>query len=232
MAFWKLYRRSANPDDLTSQPEEFEVTAGVTGHIIMTESPGWYAFDFRAEVANEADGSLGVGEFQVLIDGEVHVSYQASWPWTRHYMFLPQKSTPYDLLYRSYGYKEGDKCFIRYQNKQYFRSLDYVKAIANVVPPKPLEEMIEINILAGYNRYQSTGPNGTSIEMSLNIKGTAGYRDFMKSLSNYYILSGNEGFYGGVILPQSVQTKKLGVDLYIIDCTLQSNSLAGEGHFG
>ncbi|WLR50028.1 hypothetical protein LC040_12115 [Bacillus tianshenii] len=223
MGFKKLYRRGNN---FVNEPGEVAVTSGVLRNITFP-TPGWVAFDFYAKVANDANGRLGQGEFFVKVDGDEKASYRASWPWTRHYVFVDEGVRTIEFNTRNY--QAGDEAKIRFLNCTEFPELQIIEAIELAKPPQPLEEMIRINILNGSTRYQSTSERGCQVEMQLIFKGTTNYHQFMKGLTSDYILKGEEGMYGGVLLPQSLEQVKKG-KIYLVKCVLHSPALAGVGH--
>jgi hypothetical protein len=224
----KLYRRSDRPEDMILNLEtEIDVTNGQTRNVWFKEAPGWYAVDVKASVANQPDGNLSRGRVQILVDGVVKAELRASWPWTRQYVYCDEGYR--NITFRCLEYAKGDTAKIRNQNAQYFREMKSVAAIERCKMPEPLEKMNAIALVNGYSRYQSSGPVGCQIEMTLDVVGTANYRDVMSHLSNYYILKGDEGMYGGVLLTSETETEKAGA-LYLIKTILHSPSLAGVGH--
>lgn len=217
----KLYRRAEMMDSI---PDEWDITPGSSRTFDFGDSMGWYAFDVKTEVSSNADGSIPNAYLDIKRGSEAIIRLRASWPWTRQYVYCGKGETT--IVYENHGLSEVK---IRNQNMQYFRPVDGLKFIEKAQLPKPLEEMVKIDIMGGYTRYQSTSKVGTEKEFTAIFDQVEKYQDFMRNLANYYILEGQEGVYGGVILPQSLQQEHIG-GLYLVHCTLHSPSSAGVGN--
>lgn len=224
--FKKLFRRSSGVM-LLDVPTVIDVTNGGQRNILFVDFPGWYAVDIMMKVKNQSDGNLGKGTLKIKVDGVEKTSYRASWPWTRTYIYMPHGYR--QITFEPVDFQAGDVAKIRYQNAQYFIPIQGVEVIEQAQPPEPMEEMIAIELLGGYSRYQSMSKRGTQIKFTMVIRGTQNYRNFMTNFTDYYILWGDEGLYGGVLLPQETDQKKVGRDIYLITTVLHSPSKAGEG---
>ena len=225
----KLYRRAdaflqGAMDDIHDIDEANPVYSMT---IDFEEAPGWVAFDIRCKVANLPTGAPGTGYLTILVDGVEKARYRSSWQWTRHYLFVDRG--PHIIEVGITNYAATDTAHVRNCWAAYFRELDMIKAIEQAQPPKPMEEINPIPILNGYTRYQGTGPRGTQVTFTIVIKGAEDWKRFMSDLQNDYILTGDEGLYGGVILPPELDQIKLGGNLYLIKCILHSASQAGVG---
>lgn len=219
--FKKLYRNTGQ----LFQRVEAEI--GITGgsqRTITYKSPGWYAVDIYCQAPVEADGSLSKKKVRVTVDGEEKLVLRGSWPWTRHYFFVDEGTHVFKF------HDEGMKVVkLKEQWAVRYQLLTYIKAIENYEPVKPLEEYVEIPILGGYTRYQSVSKRGSRHGFTVAIKGTAEYRDFISNLGQVHLLVGDEGLYGGVLLPGDTDVQKKGGDLYLVKCVLHSASIAGVG---
>jgi hypothetical protein len=224
----KLYRRTGQT--IFNHSPETSVGIG-PGQSLSFEvdfpTPGWWAFDFKTSVANKSSGEIGPGEFLVEISGVLRYRARGPYTWTRHYIFV-------DAGRKKITFKNGpeygpdDQSWVRFVTAQAFEYLDYIAAIGNMTPPKPLSEIQVFNTLAGYDRFQRSGPNGSLISFDMVFTKTEDYNRFMAELENFYILRNNQGVWGGVILPQEVEPQRKG-PLYIVRAQLHSVSRPGVG---
>ena len=189
---------------------------------------GWIAFDVKAQVASQANGAVGRGYLKIELDGKEIARYRASWPWTRHYIYC--KKGIREVKITTHDYNAGDEAQFKYLVAQYFLPVEYIQALERAQPPKDNRKITLIETLSGYNRFQVMGQGGADIEFGVVLQGAENFNDFMTNHIDNYILQTNEGFWGGMLLPQATSVRKLGGDLYIIDCTLHSTSQAGVGH--
>jgi hypothetical protein len=224
----KLYRRTEQM--IFSQSAEASIGKG-PGQSISFEvdfpTPGWWAFDFKTSVANKSSGEIGSGEFLVEISGVLRYRARGPYTWTRHYIFV-------DAGRKKITFKNGpeygsnDESWVRFVNAQAFEYLDYIAGIGNMTPPKPLSEIQAFPTLAGYDRFQRSGPNGCRIDFDMVFTNTTDFNSFMADLENFYILRNNQGVWGGVILPQELEVQRKG-PLYIVRAALYSVSRPGVG---
>ncbi|ANB66139.1 hypothetical protein GFC29_3884 (plasmid) [Anoxybacillus sp. B7M1] len=223
----KLYRR--NQQTIFSQSAEASIGKG-PGQSISFDAdfptPGWWIFDFKTDVATP-NGEIGPGEFLVEISGVLRYRARGPYTWTRHYIFV-------DAGHKRITFKNGpqygadDQSWVRFVSAEAFEYLDCIAAIGNMTPPRPLSEIQAFPTLAGYNRFQRSGPNGCRIDFDMVFTRTVDFNSFMDGLENFYVLRNNQGAWGGVILPQESEVQRKG-PLYIVRTALYSVSHPGVG---
>ena len=219
--FKQLYRRAANFGSIQT---EVTVGSGVT-HTWTFKNPGWVGFDFMAIVPSNS-GELPDKYFEVYVDGVKRFSVRGAWAWTREYIWVDAGTRTVE--FKTLRYAAGDVAKLRGINVAAFPSVKEYSMIEATSLPKPLEEINSFGVLRGRQRYQRTGPKGSELEFTLIFNNVSKWRTFMSTLENFYVIKGDYGVYGGTILPQDVETTRVGT-LVLMKCKLVSPLTAGVG---
>lgn len=216
----QLYRRNEN---FITDASEHNVSYTRT---IKFQKPGWIALDVWADVKNDHEGRLGKGELVITVNDVEKVVLRSSWTWTRQYIYVDKGEQALRVFTRDY--QSGDEAKIRHLVCTHFGLVDFIEVIDRATMPKPLEKMVMIETLNGFNRTQSMAPKGTEFNVELIIRGTENWQSFMSKNTNFYIMKGEQGLYGGTFLTESFETIRKG-NIYIVSATFFSDSKAGVG---
>lgn len=224
----QLFRRGS---DFYVDLSAHTVGAGLTYNWTFT-NPGWIAFDFMCNVPFDTStdmwGSYELPNkwFYMEVDGVLRFKARAAWAWTRQWIFVEEGE--HEVRFYTSGYDSGDVAQIRRINLTNFPLVQDYLLIESATPPKPMESINTYPILNGWQRYQRTGKRGTELEFVIVFENIDKWRNFMKTLENFYIIKGDYGTYGGAILPQECDTIRQG-KLVFMKCKMQSPMTAGVG---
>lgn len=222
--FKKLYRRTIVT---WSQEAEKSVGNGIQYSWSFT-TPGYFSFDFMCNVPTPGSGNLPQKYFIVKVNGVERFKVRASWAWQRTFIYVDQG--PITVEFIPLDYETDDYAKIRRIVHREFVPCTEFEQIESTTMPKPLEQVTSFQVLQGWQRYQRTGSRGTELEFTLVFKGVENWRNFMKKLATEgnYVIQGDYGTYGGVILPQDVDSARSG-DLILTKCKMNSPLTAGVG---
>lgn len=217
----QLYRRGSN---FYSDSSEVKITDKT--YTFTFNNPGWIAFDYMCDVALPSNGVIPKKYLKMTVNGTLRFEARASWAWQRHYVYVDEGTHKVRFYTQSYG--SSDTAKVRRIVLTDFPKCHEYSMIESTTMPKPLNSINAFNILQGMQRYQRTGTAGTELEFTLIFDSMSKWRVFMRRLENFYIIKGDYGVYGGVILPQDVDTVRKG-NLILTKCKLMSPMTAGVG---
>jgi hypothetical protein len=218
----ELYRRGA---DFYTSASEVNVTGGVT-YTWTFNNPGWVAFDFMCNIPLPSNGELPDKWFKVTVDGVLRFKVRGGWTWTRYWLFVDAGT--HNVRFYTEDYSGSDYAKIRRINCTDFPKVSEYVMLESTSMPKPIESINVFPILQGWQRYQRSGPKGTELEFIIVFDDIQKWRTFMSKLQNHYIVKGDYGVYGGVILPQETDTVRKG-NLILMKCKFNSPMTAGVG---
>lgn len=232
-----LFRRGDTNEDMV---DDSEYTIGDSLEFNFSsfdEFPGWVAFDIKCDVKPNDDNSVSNAFLKILIKNaededfrEVDI-YKAGWNWYRVYVYC-QVSESHTLRFETHDYKDEDEAYVRHFFSHFFYPVSGLGhySITELQLPEPQQEVVPIETLSGHTIYQQpTLKKGVNIDFTLVFEKEQDYIDFMKNLISNYILKTPEGFFGGMLLPQETEARKLG-PIYLVRTRLHSHSLPGKGH--
>lgn len=219
--FKKLYRRDEN---FLSDAPERDITGGYN-QTFTFDNPGWVAFDFMANVPIKP-GQHAKKYLKVEVNGVLRFKTLGGWSWQRYYIFV--EAGTQTVRWFTEGYDGGDYAKVRYINLTDFPLVEEPVMLENTSMPRPLESITPYEVSQGWQRYQRSGTQGCELKFTLIFTEIAQWRKFMSTLENFYIISGDYGTYGGVILPQDCNTVREG-PLILMECVMLSSMTAGIG---
>ena len=204
--FPTLYRRPKR-NFLPTETAVIELPKGPNRSYTRTityATPGWIAFDFAAAVAHTTDGQVGLGKFQLYVDGILRFEVRGAYTFTRAYVYVDSGQHTFEWKTDA-NYQANDQAFIRHLTGTAFEEVTGIGAIELASPPSPVQELRRFATLDGYDRYQQTGSGGAEITCRLTFVPKDGknaqqhYSEFIAEYINFYILRYNFGLYGGAL---------------------------------
>ncbi len=170
-------------------------------------TPGYFSFDYMCDVPIHNDGVLPKVYFKVFVDGRLRFRARAAWAWNRVRIYVDEGA--HDVRFITEDYTANDSAKIRLIDHRYFDPVNYLTIEATSMP-KQMESVNTYPILNGAQRHQRTGKRGTELEFVIVFQSMSQWRSFMITFEDDYIISGDYGVYGGVLLPQDTETTRAG----------------------
>jgi hypothetical protein len=170
------------------------------------DTPGYISFDYMCNVPSSS-GELADKYFTMYVDGVKRFEVRAAWAWSRSYIYVD--AGVHTVTFDTSGYGGSDYANIRRITLREFVAVNCLMVEAATMP-KPLESINIYPILSGWQRYQRTGKRGTELEFVVVFDSISDWQDFMASIEQQYVIKGDYGVYGGVILPQDIDTIRQG----------------------
>jgi hypothetical protein len=221
MMYKELYRRVSSA--LVDIQDEQNVTSGKTYNWTISR-PGYISFDYMCDVPLPSNLQIPDAWFEVWINDKKRFEVRGAWAWNRAFIFVDSGETKVEFKTVGFG---GVATIRNLLVRQFLRVTDFDQ-IESSVPPKPVEQITSYQLLQGYQRYQRTGPRGCEIEFTLVFTDIAKWRAFMDKSDEVFIIKGDVGTYGGVIMPQDLDTVAVG-PIFLTKVKISSPLTAGVG---